>query len=340
MTKKIVALLKGGWSAERDVSLEKSRPVETALRAAGYEVTVIDVSRNVPALVNALTALKPDVVFNNLYGRGGEDGQIQSLLEMLEIPYTHSGVTASAIGMDKPRAKIMAASMGVPVADAALISRETALKDDLPLAPPFVVKPPNEGSSVGIHIINTGDEARMAFEAQSWVFGEYVMIERYIPGRELTVAVLDGEPQAVTEIVAQSDFFDYKAKYQSTDTSYHLPADIPEDVMQSVLEYARNVYNCIGCRGLARCDFRYNDTGEGPAGLFFLEINTQPGLTPESIAPAQIIWRGMSFQDLCAHLVETATCDSVSLSCPDELKKDQNKQSVPPAEAAKRGRTG
>jgi len=305
MAKKKVALLLGGWSAERQVSLEKGKKVEAALKEAGYDVTTIDVSKDIPALLTALTP-KPDVVFNNLHGQGGEDGQIQSLLEILEIPYTHSNVLASAIGMDKPSAKIFAASVGVKSAEGYVVSKEDVLAGKI-MAPPFVIKPPNEGSSVGVRIVLENDN-HPALDTEGWVYGDHVLVERYIPGRELTVAVLDGVAQGVTEIVSQTRFFDYEAKYHDTRTEYVLPAEIPADVYKAALDFAAKVYNAIGCSGLARCDFRFDDTVGGPDGLYFLEINTQPGCTPESIGPSQVVRNGMSFVQLCSHLVETAKC--------------------------------
>ncbi|MCB9988579.1 MAG: D-alanine--D-alanine ligase [Rhodospirillales bacterium] len=305
MAKK-VALLVGGWSAERQVSLTKGKQVEAALRDGGYDVTVIDVKKDLTALAEALKACQPDAVFNNLHGRGGEDGEIQSVLEILELPYTHSGVLASAIGMNKPVAKRMAASVGVPSAAGGVYDKAEVLAGKV-MEPPYVVKPPCEGSSVGVRIIME-HENQPPFDAESWAFGDEVMVERYIPGRELTVAVLDGTPQAVTEIISHTRFFDYEAKYHDTRTELVLPAPIPDDIYKAALQYAQDIYNVIGCAGLARCDFRYNDTGAGDAGLFFLEINTQPGLTAESIGPSQVIYNGMSFVELCSHLVETAKC--------------------------------
>jgi D-alanine-D-alanine ligase len=310
MAKK-VALLLGGWSAERQVSLEKGKAVEKALREGGYDVTVIDVKKDLNALVAALTP-KPDAVFNNLHGRGGEDGEVQSVLEILEIPYTHSKVLASAIGMHKPTAKRVVAAVGVPVADAVIAPIEKVLTGHV-MAPPYVVKPIAEGSSVGVRIILDSDN-QMPLDKDNWAFGEEVMVERYIPGRELTVAVLDGKAQAVTEIVSHTRFFDYEAKYHDTRTEYVMPAKIPQAVYDAALDYAERAFNAIGCNGLARCDFRYDDTKQGAAkgdnGLCFLEINTQPGLTPGSIGPSQVIHNGMSFVELCSHLVETASCES------------------------------
>lgn len=304
MTKK-VALLVGGWSAERQVSLEKGKSIEKALREKGYDVNVIDVSKDLGALIAQLTP-QPDVVYNNLHGKGGEDGTIQAVLDMLEIPYTHSSVLASAIGMNKPIAKRMAASVGVRVPEGIVAPRDEVVKDHV-MAPPYVVKPPCEGSSVGVRIILERDN-QPPLDLENWAFGDDVLVEQYIPGRELTVAVLDGKAQAVTEIVAQTRFFDYEAKYHDTRTEYVLPAKIPQDVYDTALDYAARVFNVLGCAGIARCDFRYDDSKPGAEGLYFLEINTQPGFTPESIGPSQVIYNGTSYNDLCAHLVETAKC--------------------------------
>lgn len=302
---KRVALLTGGWSAERQVSLTKGKAVEAALRAGGYDVTVIDVQKDLPALIAALTP-KPDVVFCNLYGRGGEDGTIQSVLEILEIPYTHSGPLASAIAMDKPATKVMAASVGVPSPEGVTASKADVLAGKV-MSAPYVVKPTNEGSSVGVRIIMENDN-QMPLDEQNWAYGEQVLVERYIPGRELTVAVLDGKAQGVTEIVSQTRFFDYEAKYNDTRTEYVLPAKVSQDVYAMALDYAERVYTVLGCAGIARCDFRYDDSKPGVSGLFLLEINTQPGLTAESIGPSQVIRNGKTFVDLCSHLVETARC--------------------------------
>lgn len=302
---KTVALLVGGWSAERDVSLTKGKHVEAALREAGYAVKVIDVTHDIQKLLSALSP-RPDVVFNNLHGRGGEDGVIQGLLEILEIPYTHSGVAASAIGMNKPLAKRMAASVGVPSAEGKVASKNEVLAGNV-MAPPYVVKPPCEGSSVGVRIILDNDN-HPALDVEGWTFGDEVLVERYIPGKELTVGILDGKAQAVTEIISHTRFFDYEAKYKDARTELVLPAQIPDTVYKTALDYAERVYKVLGCSGLARCDFRYDDSKPGADGLYFLEINTQPGLTAESIGPSQVVYNGMSFVQLCSHLVKTAQC--------------------------------
>lgn len=323
--KKKVALLVGGWSAERQVSLEKGKSIERALREKGYDVKVIDVQKDITRLIEELTP-RPDVVYNNLHGKGGEDGTIQAVLDILELPYTHSGVLASSIGMNKPVAKRMAASVGVRVPQGMVVAKDDVVKQHV-MEPPYVVKPPCEGSSVGVRIIMERDN-QPPLDLENWAFGEDVLVEKYIPGRELTVAVLDGKAQAVTEIVAQTRFFDYEAKYHDTRTEYILPAQVPQDVYAAALDYAERVFEVIGCSGIARCDFRYDDSKPGAEGLYFLEINTQPGFTPESIGPSQVIYNGTSYNDLCAHLVETAQCHGLeqhvrksSAAAPATLKK-------------------
>ena len=283
---KTVALLVGGWSPEREVSLEKGKAVEKGLTDAGYDVRVIEVKRDINHFINQLTP-RPDVVFNNLHGKGGEDGIIQGVLEMMQIPYTHSDVLASAVGMNKMIAKTVAAAQGVKVAKTL----------SYPYDAPYVLKPVDQGSSVDVTIVMEGDNFQPDMTQKGMI------AERYVPGRELTCAVLDGKAQAVSEIISATRFFDYEAKYKDTRTKTVLPADIPQDAYNQAIQWAEAVYNALGCRGLARCDFRFD---EGGGGLVFLEINTQPGFTPESIGPSQVIYNGMSFANLCAHLVETA----------------------------------
>ena len=302
--KKDVALLVGGWSAEREVSLNKGRHVEKALKEGGYNVRWIEVSHDLQKLLKDLTP-RPDVIFNNLHGRGGEDGVMQGLFEILEIPYTHSGVAASAIGMNKPLAKRMAASVGVPSAEGRVATKDEVLAGKV-MQPPYVVKPPCEGSSVGVRLILDNDNHPAIDDG--WTFGDEVLVERYIPGKELTVAVLDGRAQAVTEIISHTRFFDYEAKYKDTRTELVLPAQISKDVYNKAMDYAERVFKVLGCSGIARCDFRYDDSKKGTDGLYFLEINTQPGFTAESIGPSQVIYNGKSFVELCSHLVETAQC--------------------------------
>lgn len=302
--RKNVALLVGGWSAEREVSLTKGREVEKALKESGYNVKWVEVSRDLEKLLTDLTP-RPDAIFNNLHGTGGEDGVMQGVLEILGIPYTHSGVLASAIGMDKPAAKKMAESVGVRVPKGGVFPLADVLARDV-MPRPYVVKPSNEGSSVGVRIVRDGDNLPPTF-ATEMVGHTTALVEEYIAGHELTVAVLDGKAQGVTEIRAATGFFDYEAKYHDTRTELLLPAPIPQEIYDLALDYATRVYNVLGCEGLARCDMRYDDA-RGKNGLYFLEINTQPGLTAGSIGPSQVVRNGMSFAALCAHLVETARC--------------------------------
>ncbi|MBT3359390.1 MAG: D-alanine--D-alanine ligase [Rhodospirillales bacterium] len=298
---KHVAVLMGGWSAEREVSLVSGASCANALREAGYQVTAIDVQRDAGALLTRLFP-KPHAVFNALHGRFGEDGCIQGLLNFLDVPYTHSGLMASALAMDKPMAKRIVAAAGVPVVEDRIVSRAELLADD-PIARPFVVKPPNEGSSVGIYFMMDGD-SRDAF-TNSWPFGNEVMVEAYIPGRELTVSVMGDRPLAVTEIVTEREFYDYDAKYADGGSRHILPADIDKKTYDEALHLAGVAFKALGCRGVARADFRFDGTS-----LYFLEINTQPGMTPTSLVPEQAALAGISFSELCGWMVENAECDS------------------------------
>jgi D-alanine-D-alanine ligase len=284
---KSVALLVGGWSVERDVSLTKGKAVEEGLKQAGYDVRVVDVKRDIEDLIAQLTP-RPDVVFNNIYGKGGEDGIIQGVLEMMQIPYTHSNVMASAIGMDKSMTKIIAESLGIRVPETL----------DFPYRAPYVLKPIDQGSSVDITIVKEFDNFQPDMTKKGMI------AEVYIPGKELTCAVLDGKAQAVTEIISQTRFFDYEAKYSDTRTEYIMPAQIPEDIYAQAMDWSEAIFTAIGAQGLSRCDYRYDDKKNE---LYFIEINTQPGFTAESIGPSQVIYNGMTFPDLCAHLVETAS---------------------------------
>ncbi len=302
---KTVALLVGGWSAERGVSLFKGEHVAKALIEAGYDVKIVDVTSDIKKLVNDLTP-KPNVVFNNLYGRGGEDGVIQGVLEAMKIPYTHSGVMASAIGMDKPTAKRIANSVGIKCANGRVASKEDVLAENV-MSRPYVVKPMNEGSSFGVRII-FDDDNQQPLDEESWSFGDEVLVEEYVEGREIHVAVLDGVAQEVTEIIVPGRFFDYDAKYDSQETKLVTPADIPQDVRNTAMNNASKIFKEIGCEGVARCDFIYDVSKTGKDAVYFLEINTLPGLTDQSVAALQPIHNGMSFVQLCSHLVETAKC--------------------------------
>ena len=322
---KTVALLVGGWSAERDVSLTKGKAIEGALKEAGYDVRTVDVTQDIEKLIADLTP-RPDVVFNNLYGRGGEDGVIQGFLEVLGLPYTHSGVAASAIGMDKVLTKKLANSVGVQTSEGVIAAKEDVLAERV-MERPYVVKPMNEGSSVGVRIILEGENQK-PLDAESWVFGEEVLIEKYVPGREIHVTVLDGKAQGVTEIKYPGRFFDYEAKYHDQRTELVTPADVPEDIAKTAMDSAEKVFAVLGCEGLARCDFRYDPSKPGGAGVYFLEINTMPGLAPGSVALIQPEQNGISFVQLCSHLVETARCHG--------LIKQQNdsQKSAPLAKSA------
>jgi len=301
MTKQ-VAVFMGGWSAEREVSLVSGAACSEALKRAGYSVTAIDVQRDVGTLLGRLFP-KPDVVFNALHGRFGEDGCIQGLLDILHIPYTHSGLTASAIAMDKPMAKRLFKDAGIRVAEDKIATRDEVLSGDV-MTPPYVVKPANEGSSVGIHIVREGDND-LPFAHDSWPYGDQVMVERFIPGRELTVAVMGDRPLAVTEIITEHDFYDFDAKYADGGSRHQIPADIDQPVYEEAMRLALLAHDTLGCRGVSRSDFRYD--GEE---LYILEVNTQPGMTPTSLVPEQAQHAGISFEDLVSWMVENAECDA------------------------------
>jgi D-alanine-D-alanine ligase len=249
---------------------------------------------------------RPDVVFNALHGRFGEDGAIQGVLDWLAIPYTHSGVRASALAMDKAAAKAIFVAAGLPVARGAMIDI-AALEHADPLPLPYVIKPVNEGSSVGVEIMRTGDNRRAAVAA-GWRYGTQAMVEEYIPGRELTVAVMGDRALAVTEIASNTTFYDYEAKYADGGSNHHIPAAIHPDIYARALDVALAAHKALGCRGATRSDFRYDDTAGEPGRLVLLEVNTQPGLTPTSLLPEQAAHHGMSFPQLCGWMVENAAC--------------------------------
>jgi len=301
-----VAVLYGGMSAEREVSLSTGRQVITALREAGYDVTPVEVRDDLAAVLRALDP-RPDAVFNALHGRFGEDGAIQGVLDWLGIPYTHSGVRASALAMDKAAAKAVFAAAGLPVARGRVVDiAELEHADPMPL--PYVIKPVNEGSSVGVEIMREGSNRR-ASVAAAWSYGAEAMVEEYIPGRELTVAVMGERALAVTEITAANgDFYDYEAKYADGGSRHVIPAPIHPTVYAHALDVALAAHRALGCRGASRCDFRYDDTAGEPGRLVLLELNTQPGLTPTSLLPEQAAHLGMSFPQLCAWMVENAAC--------------------------------
>ena len=296
-----VAVLHGGISAEREVSLNSGRQVIAALRGAGFQVEPIEVTADLGGLIAALTPA-PDVVFNALHGRFGEDGAIQGVLDYLGIPYTHSGVRASALAMDKAAAKAVFSHAGLPVAPHRIIDI-AELADHDPLPPPYVVKPVNEGSSVGVSIVRPGDN-RGAEIARDWRYGA-AMVEQYIPGRELTVGVLEDRALAVTEILPTESFYDYHAKYAAGGSRHVVPAQVPVEITARAKEIALAAHRALGCRGASRADLRYDpETGR----LVLLEVNTQPGMTPTSLLPEQAGYAGMDFPALCAWMVERAAC--------------------------------
>jgi D-alanine-D-alanine ligase len=295
-----VAVLMGGPSAEREVSLVSGRECAQALREAGYDVIEVQADRD---LASVLSALKPDICFNALHGRWGEDGCVQGMLEWQRIPYTHSGVLASALAMDKARAKDAFRAAGLPVAES-LIAPTEEIRARHVMAPPYVVKPNAEGSSVGVYIVNADANSPPHLGPE---MPATAMVETYIPGRELTVSVLGDRAMCVTEI-QMDGWYDYHAKYAPGGSRHVCPADIPRDISDAARDYALRAHRALGCRGLSRSDFRWDDS-RGLAGLYILETNTQPGMTPTSLAPEQARAEGMSFADLCARIVEDASCD-------------------------------
>lgn len=294
-----VAVLMGGLSAEREVSLSSGRGCALALREAGYQVIEVDAGRD---LAVRLAEIRPDVAFNALHGRWGEDGCVQGLLEWMAIPYTHSGVLASALAMDKTATKAAYIAAGLPVVPSVLAGRDEVSAGHV-LAPPYVVKPNNEGSSVGVYIVREGANAPRLAETMP----DRVMVEAYVPGRELTVAVLGDRALAVTDIVTQG-WYDYEAKYSTGGSRHVIPAEIPAAIAEACLDFALRAHRALGCRGLSRTDFRW-DEARGLAGLVLLETNTQPGMTPTSLAPEQAAHCGISFPALCRWIVEDASCN-------------------------------
>ena len=303
---KHVAVLMGGWSNERPVSLSSGAQCSAALRRAGYRVTEVDVGRDI---ANVLLELKPDVAFNALHGPFGESGMIQGVLELLEIPYTHSGVLASALAMDKHQAKIMLKAAGIPVTDHVIVSRPEAARSHV-MAPPYVIKPIAEGSSFGVFIVKAGtSHPPQEILREDWNCGEEIMVERYIPGRELTCAVMGDVALGVTEIVTDLSFYNYEAKYAKGGSVHIIPAQLQPKIYDKVQKLSLAAHAALGCRGVTRCDFRFNDAA-GPDGeLVCLEINTQPGMTATSLVPEQAVHAGHSYEELVAWMVEDASCN-------------------------------
>jgi D-alanine-D-alanine ligase len=302
---KRVAVLLGGRSAEREVSLSSGAGCAKALRAEGFDVVEVDPGDN---LAQQLLDANPAVVFNALHGRWGEDGCVQGLLELLRMPYTHSGVLASSLAMHKQRTKDVYRAAGLPVVNSIVVDRREAAAAHL-MEPPYVVKPVNEGSSVGVFIIRKGDNRPpQALGSDTWTLSNEMMVEEFVPGRELTVAVMGHKALGVTEITTNLAFYDYEAKYAEGGSIHVLPAKIPDHVAQQALSLAERAHAALGCRGVSRTDFRYDDT-QGKHRLVLLETNTQPGMTPTSLVPEQAAHNGMSYGKLCRWIVEDASCD-------------------------------
>jgi D-alanine-D-alanine ligase len=305
MTKmKHVAVLMGGWSAERDVSLRSGKACADALDHNGYRVTRIDVARDVAAV---LANLKPDVALNLLHGRPGEDGTIQGMLEILQIPYSHSGPFSSALAMQKDVAKVVMASAGVAVPDGMVVSRQEAAKSHV-LPRPYVIKPIAEGSSVGVFIVTEAHaHPPQELTRHDWAYGERLLCERYIAGKELTCAVMGDNALGVIEIVPAVKFYDYEAKYAPGGSKHLLPAPIKPNVYQEVRRLALLAHQALGCRGVSRADFRYDDRMDGLQGLVCLEVNTQPGMTQTSLVPELAAEAGITFEELVRWMVEDAS---------------------------------
>ena len=303
---KHVAVLMGGWSAEREVSLRSGVACARALRDEGFQVTEIDVTRDI---AQTLAMLKPDVAFNALHGKVGEDGTIQGVLEVLQIPYTHSGVLASALAMNKQQAKIVMAAAGLPVAEGLVVDRRVAARAHV-MAPPYVLKPVCEGSSFGVVIVNAGDPPPSQLGADDWAYGDEMLAERFIAGRELTCAVMGDKALDIIEIrAADGGWYDYNAKYSKGGSIHILPAQLKGNIYQFVQQLSLKAHVALGCRGVSRSDFRFDDTPQGNGELVILEVNTQPGMTETSLVPEIAAYAGFSFGELVRWMVEEASCD-------------------------------
>jgi D-alanine-D-alanine ligase len=302
-----VAVLMGGRSAEREVSLDSGNACAAALESAGYKVTKIDAAGD---LAERLSEVKPEVCFNALHGRWGEDGCVQGLLELIRLPYTHSGVLASALAMHKERAKEVMRAAGIPTPDGKIVRRSQAAKEHV-LPRPYVLKPVAEGSSVGVYIVPK-DHAHPPQELNdpNWAFGEELLAERYIPGRELTCAVMGDKVLGVTEIVPAESlrFYNYEAKYAQGGSRHILPAPLQSNIYELVQKLTLMAHRALGCRGVSRADFRYDDTSGGSGEVVCLEVNTQPGMTSTSLVPELAAHAGFSFAELVSWMVEEASC--------------------------------
>jgi len=299
-----VAVLMGGWSAEREVSLMSGAGVADALESLGHRVTRIDMARDV---AQRLAETKPDVVFNALHGTPGEDGTVQGLMDLMGLKYTHSGLETSVIAIDKELTKMVLVPLGIRMPAGEIVASESLFEGD-PMPRPYVLKPVNEGSSVGVAIVtregNYGDPIGRDTPGP-WQHFDRLLAEPFIRGRELTVAVLGEEALAVTELVPKTGFYDYDAKYTDGLTQHVCPAEIPQEIAEAAMAMALQAHKLLGCRGCSRSDFRWDDE-QGEAGLYLLEVNTQPGMTPLSLVPEQAKYRGLSYPELVQRIVEEA----------------------------------
>jgi D-alanine-D-alanine ligase len=302
MSRSHVAVLMGGFSSERPVSLSSGNACADALEAVGYRVTRLDVTRDIASV---LVDLRPDVAFNALHGPFGEDGTIQGILEYLAIPYTHSGVLASALAMDKEQAKVVARAAGIPVAESRVMSRRD-ITSAHPMRPPYVVKPVAEGSSFGVVIVKEGQShPPQVLTSQDWPYSDRVMVERFVAGRELTCAVMGDVALAVTEIIPVGhSFYDYDSKYVVGGSKHELPANLSPNIYQKIQTLALKAHQAIGCRGVSRSDFRYDDRFSEDGEVVWLEVNTQPGMTPTSLVPELAAHAGHDFGELLTWMVE------------------------------------
>jgi D-alanine-D-alanine ligase len=303
---KHVAVLMGGWSAEREISLRSGKACADALERGGYRVSRVDVDREIAA---TLRKLKPEAALNVLHGRPGEDGTLQGMLEILGIPYSHSGVLASALAMQKDTAKSVLKAAGVPVPGGMVVTRTEAAKRHL-LPPPYVIKPVAEGSSVGVFIVREDHKhPPQELTRADWAFGDRILVEPYIPGKELTCAVMGDKALGVIEIVPTVKFYDYEAKYAPGGSKHLLPAPVSSEIYEECRRLSLAAHRALGCRGVTRSDFRYDDSATGATGLFCLEVNTQPGMTETSLVPELAQHAGTTFEELVSWMVEDASLD-------------------------------
>jgi len=307
MAGKHVAVLMGGWSSEREVSLSSGKACADGLRNAGYKVTEVDVDRKISS---TLRHLNPDVAFNALHGPYGEDGLIQGVLEFLNIPYTHSGVLASALAMNKEKAKKIAKTAGIPIAESRVVTREEAAEGHI-LKPPYVIKPVAEGSSFGVLIVKEDAiHPPQELYRDNWPYGDNLMVERFVAGRELTCSVMGDVALGVTEIKTDAEkFYDFDAKYKPGGSKHIIPAEIKPNIYHKILQWSLDAHRVLGCRGVTRSDFRLDDGLMGTGELVWLEVNTQPGMTPTSLLPEQAAYAGHTWEELLSWIVEDATCN-------------------------------